>query len=40
MAKRESTRQEKGKGKVQGTPTPIIRGKRPIKKTMQWNPPF
>ena len=34
VARRERVRQEKGKGKAQETPTPVVRSKRPIKKTV------
>jgi hypothetical protein len=38
VARRERARQEKGKAKVQETPTPAVRNKRIIKKTMRWEP--
>jgi hypothetical protein len=38
VARRERASQEKGKGKAQETPTPTVRNKRIIKKTMRWEP--
>ena len=36
VARRERARQERGRGKAQETPTSAVRGKRIIKKTVQW----
>ena len=38
VARRERARQERGKDKVQQTPTPAVRNKRTIKKTVRWEP--
>ena len=38
VARRERARQDKGKGKEQDTPTPAVRSKRPIRKTVRWEP--
>jgi hypothetical protein len=38
MARRKRVRQERGKNKAQETPTLVIRSKRIIKKTVQWEP--
>ena len=38
VARRKRARQEKGKGKAQETPTPAVRNKRTIKKTVRWEP--
>ena len=38
VARRERARQERGRGKAQDTPTPAVRSKRTIKKSVQWEP--
>ena len=36
VARRERARQERGRGEAQETPTPAVRSKRTIKKTVRW----
>jgi hypothetical protein len=38
VARRDRAKQDKGKRKEQETPTPAVRGKRVIKKTVRWEP--